>query len=367
MHTYELEINRTSDFTNPQTHLLNLTDTVYRTQYPAVDTLFWRVRVQDAGTAASWSDVFEFTTRKNIKPVFISVADTIATEGSLYFYHAYARDADSLLFGDIVKYRKIKGPGWLQIDSLTGVLSGIPQDQDAGDTTVTVYAIDLKHEYAEQSWKLSVEPVFFPPGPVTLLEPAKGNEIPLFRISSEKKFVWSKAIDPDAADTLRYRLRIKSSYLDTVVVVIEDTFAVFTDNDFLEKETYTWSVSAFDSRFETFASDSFTFITTRKMANTTFTDNPGMYFLFQNYPNPFNPNTTLRFQLPEKSKVKIEVYNILGQSVDVLFNGTLNAKYYEMEWVPRSLASGIYFARITAEGTVSSKKFRSVKKMTYLK
>lgn len=94
--------------------------------------------------------------------------------------------------------------------------------------------------------------------------------------------------------------------------------------------------------------------------------------LLQNYPNPFNPTTTIRFALPEPSRVRISVYNILGQEIARLVDGTVDAGYNQTVWDYRTttgftLSSGIYFYRLSAVTVESSKEFIQVKKMLLLK
>ena len=70
------------------------------------------------------------------------------------------------------------------------------------------------------------------------------------------------------------------------------------------------------------------------------------FSLEQNYPNPFNPSTKINYNLPSGSLVKLNVYNILGQEVEILFYGFQNAgKHYEI-FNAHNLPSGIYFYRL---------------------
>jgi hypothetical protein len=68
----------------------------------------------------------------------------------------------------------------------------------------------------------------------------------------------------------------------------------------------------------------------------------------QNYPNPFNPTTTIAFTIPEKAKVTVKVFDVLGREVATILNENLNAGYYEQPWNASSLTSGVYFYRVEA-------------------
>lgn len=95
---------------------------------------------------------------------------------------------------------------------------------------------------------------------------------------------------------------------------------------------------------------------------------PNVYSISQNYPNPFNPSTTIKFNLPVNTNVKLTIYNILGEQVDVLKDGFMNAGSYEMRWdaVSSSLSSGIYFYNIKAEG-INGSNYNQTRKMILLK
>ena len=94
---------------------------------------------------------------------------------------------------------------------------------------------------------------------------------------------------------------------------------------------------------------------------------PKQYELLQNFPNPLNPSTTIRYGLPVRSRVKLLIFNILGQMVKELVNTELNAGYQSVVWNAQ-VASGMYFYSIEAiDVTNANNRFVNTKKMLLLK
>jgi hypothetical protein len=93
---------------------------------------------------------------------------------------------------------------------------------------------------------------------------------------------------------------------------------------------------------------------------------PAEYGLQQNYPNPFNPATTIGFSLPEVSRVRLSVYNVLGQKIRGLIDGLLPAGSHTIAWDGtdsrgREVATGVYFYRLQAGSFVQGKKMLLIK------
>ena len=95
---------------------------------------------------------------------------------------------------------------------------------------------------------------------------------------------------------------------------------------------------------------------------------PYVYTLDQNYPNPFNPVTTVKFSLPIESKVRLAIYDVLGQDVARLVDEVEQAGYKSVEWNADGVASGIYFYRLDATSTADpAKTFTQVRRMVLIK
>jgi photosystem II stability/assembly factor-like uncharacterized protein len=90
------------------------------------------------------------------------------------------------------------------------------------------------------------------------------------------------------------------------------------------------------------------------------------FILSGNYPNPFNPGTRIAFELPKRSKVKLEILDILGKHVATIVDQYLESGRYDIDWDASNYASGVYFYRIEAEEP-NGKKFVDSKKMVLLK
>ena len=83
---------------------------------------------------------------------------------------------------------------------------------------------------------------------------------------------------------------------------------------------------------------------------------PSVYALDPVYPNPFNPRTTVRFDVPEVSRVELEVYDITGSLVETLLDEKMVPGGHQFSWEPKSLSTGVYFLKLhTANQTFTQK------------
>jgi hypothetical protein len=100
--------------------------------------------------------------------------------------------------------------------------------------------------------------------------------------------------------------------------------------------------------------DLFTYIDVSPVKTSTF--NLTEFKLLGNYPNPFNPTTSIRFHIPELSKVKLKIYNAIGEEVAVLINKELSQGTYDIIWNADGFKSGVYFYQLSSNEYIETKK-----------
>ena len=84
---------------------------------------------------------------------------------------------------------------------------------------------------------------------------------------------------------------------------------------------------------------------------------PVAFALEQNFPNPFNPATTISYALPLPSRARLVVFDLIGRELAVLTDRMHEAGSYTVVFDASSLASGVYFYRLTADGYSAMRRF----------
>ncbi|MFH1011953.1 MAG: T9SS type A sorting domain-containing protein [bacterium] len=85
------------------------------------------------------------------------------------------------------------------------------------------------------------------------------------------------------------------------------------------------------------------------------------YILYPSYPNPFNATTTLRFDLPRAGMVTLRIYDVLGREAATLVRGVKAAGHHSVIWNATAFPSGLYFARLEADGFMQTHKLLALK------
>ncbi|MCL4548309.1 MAG: PKD domain-containing protein, partial [Bacteroidetes bacterium] len=107
-----------------------------------------------------------------------------------------------------------------------------------------------------------------------------------------------------------------------------------------------------------------------KVVNVTVTSAPEEItlttVLLQNYPNPFNPSTTIEYSLNTTSKVKLEIYDLLGRLVERIADKVESAGTKRIVWNAKNLSGGVYIIKMEAVAN-DGNSYSSFKKLLLLK
>ena len=94
---------------------------------------------------------------------------------------------------------------------------------------------------------------------------------------------------------------------------------------------------------------------------------PASYGISAAYPNPFNPTSTIRYQLPTDGYVRLVVFDLLGRQIAELATGLHAPGRYSATWNASSVASGMYFARLTVTDESGQMKYDKINKLVLAK
>jgi hypothetical protein len=90
-------------------------------------------------------------------------------------------------------------------------------------------------------------------------------------------------------------------------------------------------------------------------------ETPDVFAISQNFPNPFNPSTSIHYYIPQSGDVRLEIFDIRGDLVDVLVDAFMPAGDHVSVWNSARRASGTYFYRLLYGGRGQTKSMVLVK------
>ena len=189
-----------------------------------------------------------------------------------------------------------------------------------------------------EPFALVVVPVNDPPQSFSLISPIDGDTC------KSLECTWEEAIDIDKNDEVLYKLLVSSSADFNDIDYSLETSETNIELLELQSGIYYWKVIARDLN----GAETITEYESFYIVTTGIVQLPTEFNLLQNYPNPFNPTTTILYQLPKSTHVKLSIYDITGKLVETLVNEYKNAGYYSIEWNAENSSSGIYLYRIDA-------------------
>jgi subtilisin family serine protease len=83
---------------------------------------------------------------------------------------------------------------------------------------------------------------------------------------------------------------------------------------------------------------------------------PASFELLQNYPNPFNPETNIEIRIANREFVSLKIFDVLGREIETLLNEVTSPGVYKFSWNASRQPSGVYFYRLAASSSVSTRK-----------
>lgn len=233
----------------------------------------------------------------------------------------------------------------------------------ASNIPVFFEASDLGRKVGGDTLWVTVKYKNGPPSPFHQLLPSDRDTVFISDVAPSVSFNWEKSSDIEG-QKIEYIFKVRrEDGVEKRVEGISDTTLSFDRSDsFIELDkNYEWRVWATDGVDTTASATKKGLVITK--------DIPLYYQLSQNYPNPFNPTTKIQYWVPVESKVKITLYNILGQRVAILVDGTVAKGLHVIDLDANGLrlASGLYIYRMEAESIERKLRFIKTRKFTLIK
>lgn len=350
---YQIEIATDSGFNN----VLYSQDGIDVVNYiseelPDQTQLYWRVRAYNNGGYSNWSSATSFTTQIAIpaSPVLVYPEDEF-TEVST---------SPELIWNSVTRADSYH----LQLSSSSLLITNLVDEENLTDTTYHVEGLEDGTRYYwrvyannESGTSLADKYIFYTelytPDSLTLVSDSSGNV----------NFTWVDRSENETQYVVERKTVVDEDFvaIDTLGKNIEQ----YTDTQEMGSGLVQYRLYLYNTRVTSKYSDTLNVDVLSGVEDMAGV--PQNFAMHQNYPNPFNPSTSIAFDLPQASVVKLEVFNILGERAAMLIDAKeFSAGYHKVDFNAAGLTSGVYIYRMQANAE-GGKSFISTNKMVILK
>ena len=246
----------------------------------------------------------------------------------------------------IVKWNLPKGITGLLQDLFGGIFINKPMEK------IDSLIVDKPGAFSKLKMLIRYTGIPFTP---MLLSPLDHAE----NISVDTFLVWKAS-----AGTISYSLQVAEDPTFTNLVIDQPTIGdtSFPVSSLQYLTTYFWRVSATNDNGSSDWSEVWQFTTGQETAIKQWDAvTPLDYHLYQNFPNPFNPSTTIRFSIPELTRVSLKVFDLLGREIFTLINRVMQPGEHYVLFESNELPNGAYIYRLNAGQFVGQRKMIVVK------
>jgi hypothetical protein len=227
-------------------------------------------------------------------------------------------------------------------------------DTTPGDTVYSVFRVS-GHSFDSQVFVVSLPDSGYS---VDNLAPMAPTGLVASDATTQIDLVWDESVDADFNYFAVYRsteMNFDPSLMEPIATTTSNAYA---DEDVVAGMTYYYRVTATDfGENESDPSE----VSQSAVSTEATGEIPTAFELYQNYPNPFNPSTTITFDVPFDSDVRIAVYDLLGRQVRMLASGTIPAGTHRLSMRANDMSSGLYVLRMEAGEKVFQRTMMLVK------
>ncbi len=394
---YRVQVSTNSGFTNIIVDQSIMLNTSYQIPAPILTqstTYYWRVSATSPGGTSSFSSPFAFTTTSATLPA----APTLITPASGASNVSITPSFDWSDVSGAASYRfqlsTSNSFNTTIVDSLNVTQSQFNLPVSLLNSTTYYWRVAAKNTAGTGLYSsiFSFTTVLAPPVAPTLVAPPNGSN----GISTTDLFLWqgisgATLYNFQIATDVNFNNLVHNVNVNTTLQImtagilqpntlyfwrvrasngsnnlvhnvnVNTTLQIMTAGILQPNTLYFWRVRA--SNGSTFGAFSATWNFRTMTSGITSLGGiiPTEFKLYNNYPNPFNPSTTIRFDIPKNTDVKIRVFDLTGKMVSELIDFSVPPGAYETSFNASILASGIYYYRFEAGEFIDTKKMMLIK------